>query len=55
MTHTYAVGALIRVISAGTVPLHPGGVIRKLPAWVPVVRDPGDANTSVHMSSIGRR
>ena len=33
----------------------PGGVIRKLPAPVPVVRQPGEANTSVHMSSIGRR
>ena len=27
----------------------------KLAACVPVVRQPGDANTSVHMSSMGRR
>ena len=35
--------------------VQPGGVTRKLPACVPVVRQPGEANTSVHMSSIGRR
>jgi hypothetical protein len=55
MTQTYGVGALIRVIPAGTAPFHPGGVIRKSPGCVPVVRHPGDAKTSVHMSSIGRR
>ena len=38
-----------------TVPDQPGGVTRKLAAAVPVVRQPGDAKTSVHMSSIGRR
>ena len=45
----------MRVNPFGTVPVQPGGVTRKLPALVPVVRQPGDANTSVHMSSIGRR
>jgi hypothetical protein len=45
----------MRVTPAGTVPLHPGGVTRKLAASVPVVRQPGDAKTSVHMSSIGRK
>ena len=35
--------------------LQPGGATRKFPADVPVVRQPGAANTSVHMSSIGRR
>ena len=34
---------------------HPGGTTMKLPAAVPVVRQPGEANTSVHMSSIGSR
>ena len=32
---------------------HPGGVTKKLTASVPVVREPGEAKTSVHMSSIG--
>ena len=35
--------------------LQPAGVSRKVPALVPVVRQPGDAKTSVHMSSIGSR
>src|SRR5258705_11062638 len=30
----------------------PGGTTIKLPAVVPVVRQPGEANPSVHMSSI---
>ena len=34
---------------------HPGGTTTKFPACVPVVRQPGEANTSVHMSSIGNR
>ena len=55
MIHTNGVGALIRVIPAGTVPLQPGGVTRNVAAWVSVVRQPGEANTSVHMSSIGSR
>ena len=45
----------MRVVPDGTAPFQPGGVMRKLPASVPVVRQPGEANTSVHMSSIGRR
>ena len=40
---------------SGTVPVQPGGVTRKSPASVPVVRQPGEANTSVHMSSIGSK
>ena len=39
----------------GVEPLQPGGTTAKSPAWVPVVRQPGEANTSVHMSSIGSR
>jgi hypothetical protein len=44
-----------RVNPSGADPLQPGGITRKLAAAVPVVRQPGDANTSVHMSSIGSR
>ncbi len=45
----------MRVKSGRIAPVQPGGVTRKLPAAVPVVRQPGAANTSLHMSSIGRR
>ena len=50
-----SVGASMRTTPAGNVPLHPGGVTAKSPASVPVVRQPGEAKTSVHMSSIGSR
>src|SRR5215472_7728854 len=57
MIQTKGVGALIRVMSAGTVPLQPGGVIRKLPACVPVVRQPGEASTyrALATSNIGHQ
>ncbi len=49
------VGALISVRPAGVVPVQPGAVIMNLPACVPVVREPGEANTSLQPSSIGIR
>ena len=55
MIQTCGVGASMRVTFAGTLPLQPGGTIRKLAGLVPVVRHPGEANTSLHMSSIGNR
>ena len=51
----WGVGASIRVTWGGIAPLQPGGVTAKSPAWSPVVREPTEANTSVHMSSIGSR
>ena len=40
---------------SGTWPRQPGGTTAKSAAWVPVVRLPGTAKASVHMSSIGSR
>src|SRR5690348_14874041 len=37
----------MRVIPEGVSPFQPGGVMRKFPACVPVVRQPGEAKTSV--------
>jgi hypothetical protein len=55
MIQTIGVGASIRVTPAGAAPVQPCGATRKSCALVPVVRQPGEANTSVHMSSIGNR
>jgi hypothetical protein len=49
------VGDFSSRMSAGSVPVHPGPVMAKIPAFVPVVRAPGVAKTFVQASSIGRR
>ena len=45
----------MRDMSAGRAPTQPGGTTAQLAAFVPLVRLPGTAKTSVHMSSIGNR
>jgi hypothetical protein len=55
MIQTVRVGAWMAVTPSGRVPVHPGGTMPQAAATVPEVRQPGAANTSVHMSSIGRR
>jgi hypothetical protein len=45
----------MRTAPSGSAPPKPGGVMAKLPTDVPVVRQPGEAKTSVHMSSMGKR
>ena len=65
MIQTWDVGALMRCVSRGSLNSsmnlsirsgrQPAGATRKCWASVPVVHQPGDANTSVHMSSIGIR
>jgi hypothetical protein len=50
MIHTQLVGASYRRTPAGSSPDQPGPTIAKSPALLPVVRVPGLANTSPHMS-----
>ncbi|SKZ56516.1 Uncharacterised protein [Mycobacteroides abscessus subsp. abscessus] len=53
MAHTYGVGASMMRASSGTSPSNPGGITMIRVPVFPIVRDPGTANTSVHMSSSG--
>jgi hypothetical protein len=53
MIQTIGVGASMRSTPAGRSPVHPGGTIAQFPAPVPLVRRPGAANASVHMSYMG--
>ena len=55
-TQTMLVGALYSALMPdGSVPDHPGPVMAKSAASVPVVRLPGSANTLVQPDSIGMR
>ena len=54
--HPHEIGRCLNLLQAcWRSPVQPGPVIAKLPALVPVVRLPGEANTFVHASSIGIR
>ncbi len=55
MIHTYGVGASITSTPTGSVPRQSRVTTAKCPAWGPVVRLPGAANASVHMSYMGSR
>jgi len=55
ISHTVEVGATTRVTPSGSSPDQPGPVTANAPAPLPVVRVPGEANTSVQADTIGIR
>ncbi|MNJ64273.1 hypothetical protein D3C77_602170 [compost metagenome] len=51
LAQTWALGASMRAMPEGSVPVQPGGTMTVLDLAVPVLRGPSVANTSVHISS----